>query len=412
MPGRAESVRIEAARHVIVASIVLVGISVVAALAMMAVRWATIPGYFPRAWHNTVISLGLLLAALLSLRCLRISWRPAFVGYILLSVLAFTAMVILDHLRSAAGFTSTHIYAPHVAILLTALIAGFRPSWLIAGATFFYLLVMAFLVHSADNMGVPIIAALVTPFTALLVERLLDEVEKEAQRAQRAESSIGIMAHDLGNPLTALVSSLEMLEGPVLLPEQSASLIRAIQRSTGTLRRLVAEFREFPHLDQAPPPEMTDWRSIVNDVIELDARPMCETRGLKLAVDLESVEVVGVPSRLSRVTRELLTNAIKYTRRGGHIQVTLHAAEQAILRVSDDGWGIEPEELEHVFERGWRGDSAYKAPSSGVGLGLYICRQIVHQHGGRIQVDSQEGQGSTFTVYLPLPGAGAASPSS
>ena len=120
------------------------------------------------------------------------------------------------------------------------------------------------------------------------------------------------------------------------------------------------------------------------------------------------VEIIGSPSRLSRVTRELLTNAMKFTPRGGRIKVTLHAADQAILRVSDNGWGFKEEELAHVFEQHWRGSSASEGPASGAGLGLFICKQIVESHGGRIEAESQKDKGSTFTIYLPLPGTATA----
>jgi signal transduction histidine kinase len=97
--------------------------------------------------------------------------------------------------------------------------------------------------------------------------------------------------------------------------------------------------------------EMMDLRRIVHDVVDLYARPTCEKRGQTLHAHLEPVEIVGNPSRLSRVTRELLTNAMKFTPRGGHIEVTLHAADQAILCVSDNGWGFKEEELAHVFKQ-------------------------------------------------------------
>ena len=118
MPERAERVRMETARLVIVVVTVLVGISVIAALVMIVMRWATIPGYSPRRGHNTILSIGMVLAGLLALRCFRASWRWAFVGFLLFDVLSYAWMVFLSYAPPETGFTSSHIYTPHVAILL------------------------------------------------------------------------------------------------------------------------------------------------------------------------------------------------------------------------------------------------------------------------------------------------------
>jgi signal transduction histidine kinase len=105
--------------------------------------------------------------------------------------------------------------------------------------------------------------------------------------------------------------------------------------------------------------------------------------------------------RLRRVLDNLLSNAIKYSPAGGEVVVTLAAdGDSAVLRVRDQGLGIPAEDLPHIFERFRRARNA--AEIVGTGLGLSGARQLVEQHGGTIQVESQEGAGSTFTVRLPL----------
>jgi len=358
------------------------------------------------AWHNTLLSTGMVVSGLLALRWIRTSLQRGMVFYALANTGMVAAMYVLNYQAYLRNLVPSYefysaLYVPHLGILLVALIAGLRPALGTAAGGVAYLLLMSQFMPDPWMVATPIVIALGLPFTAILVERLLDEVEKEAHRARLAETSIEVMTHDMGSPLAVLVSSLEMLEDE-LPPEQRESLMLAIQRNTDILRRLLDEFREIPHLDQATRMEMMDLRRIVHDVVDLYARPTCEKRGQTLHAHLEPVEIVGNPSRLSRVTRELLTNAMKFTPRGGHIEVTLHAADQSILRVSDNGWGFKEEELALVFEQYWRGSSASAGLISGTGLGLFICKQIVESHGGRIEVESQESKGSTFTIYLPL----------
>jgi signal transduction histidine kinase len=416
MEDRGHSTRLAAARIVIIAVTALVGASVVLALGLIITRAMTIPGYRPRAWYNTLLSAGMFVSGLLALRWIRISVERGVVFFALFCIATLAMMAVLDYQNYVLELGrdrdfSVSFYAPHLGILAVALVAGTRPALVTAAGGVVHLLLLSRCIPHPLEVGTPIIIALVLPLTALLVERLLDEVENEARRARLAETSIDIMTHDLGNPLTVLSASLDLLEEQKDFPDQREILMRAIRRSTRTLRHLLDEFRDVPHMDQVAPMEMVDLTGIVHDVIELYARPMCKRRGLTLHADLQSVEVVGAPSRLGRMTRELLTNAMKYSLTVGRIEVTLHAEEQAILRVSDNGSGISEEELPHVFEQHWRGSAAAQKSVSGRGLGLFICKKIVGNHGGRIKVESRKGQGSTFTVYLPLPGSAVESSS-
>lgn len=408
MTDRADKVRVAAARLVVIATTSLVGLSVIIALGMMLVRFATRPGYFPSGWFNTLLTFGMVIAGLLTLRHLDTSWRRVFILYNLFLIATCAAMVALEYrlyvvqLQVPLSF-EPNLYLPHLSILSVALIVGFKASWPVSGAAVAYLVWMGVLQADMESMGPPIFVALAIPFVAVLVERLLDEVERESRRAYQAETSIGIMAHDLGSPLTVLSASLEMLEEKSTPSEQRETIMRAIRRNTKTLRLLLDEFREIPYLDEALPMETINLRSLVNDVVELYARPMCEKRGQTLCADLDFVEVFGIPSRLSRLARELLTNAMKYTPRDGRIEVMLQVKDRAMFRVSDNGWGIKKEELDYVFEPHWRGAAALQGNVSGTGLGLYICKNIVEDHGGHVEVESQPGGGTSFTVYLPLP---------
>jgi len=107
--------------------------------------------------------------------------------------------------------------------------------------------------------------------------------------------------------------------------------------------------------------------------------------------------------RLAQVMGNLLSNALRYAPEGGHITVRARSeGGEVIVSVADDGPGIPPQELPHLFERFWRGDRARRQATGGSGLGLTIARSLVEAHGGRIWAESVEGQGSTFAFALPV----------
>lgn len=389
---------------------VSVGIFTVFGLVAVGIKMANTAGYQPKALYNTMLSIGMIISGLLLLWKIRTSLQRGLVFYALFNMAMVAVMQALDHrLYVELGKdpnVSSALYVPHIGVLMVALIVGLKASLVTAAGGVVYLIFLSQFMPDPMSVGTPIIIAVVLPFTALLVERLLDEVEREAQRAHFAELSLIAMAHDLGNPLTVLSVCLELLDRKGEMPsEQRDTLLRTIRRNTGTLQHLLDEFREIPRLNETVPMETVNLHSLVHDVVELYARPTCDEHNQTLHANLQPVEVFGAPSQLGRMTRELLTNAMKYTPPGGHIKVTLHANEWAILRVSDSGWGIKKEDLPHVFDQNWRGPTASQQSVSGTGLGLYICKNIVENHDGRIEVESEEGKGTSFTVHLPLPKA-------
>jgi two-component system sensor histidine kinase VicK len=122
-------------------------------------------------------------------------------------------------------------------------------------------------------------------------------------------------------------------------------------------------------------------------------------------------QVVGDPYRLEQVVANLLENAIKYSPNGGTIRVALEdRGDVVLLSVSDPGIGIPADQQEHLFERYFRARNVSTHSYGGLGLGLYICRDIVERHHGRIWVESEVGRGSTFHVALPTLGAVPATP--
>ena len=132
--------------------------------------------------------------------------------------------------------------------------------------------------------------------------------------------------------------------------------------------------------------------------------PMVQERGQTLKERIfPDIHLEGDRSKLSQVIYNLTENAVKYTPDGGKIQVSLtQKGKNVVLTVQDNGVGIPKEDQSHIFDRFYRVDKARSRETGGTGLGLSIVRQMVQLHGGTIRVDSEMGQGSTFTVELPV----------
>ena len=153
---------------------------------------------------------------------------------------------------------------------------------------------------------------------------------------------------------------------------------------------------------------------LVRDVCHR-AEVLAHARRIRLRTrELEPMLLEGDEDQLRRLTLNLIDNAIKYTPEGGEVRVRLHfepseagrSERQAVLEVADTGIGIDAADLRRIFDRFYRVDKARSRAQGGSGLGLAICRWIVEAHGGRIEVRSRPGAGSTFSVRLP----GAAAP--
>jgi signal transduction histidine kinase len=135
-------------------------------------------------------------------------------------------------------------------------------------------------------------------------------------------------------------------------------------------------------------------------------RPLAEARGLRLADETDGeVRARGEPARLRQVFFNALDNAIKYTPAGGTVAVrATRRGPEAVVSVADTGEGIPPEHLPRVFDRFYRVDKARSREQGGTGLGLSIAKGIVESHGGRIELDSAPGRGTTCTMTLPADG--------
>jgi PAS domain S-box-containing protein len=226
---------------------------------------------------------------------------------------------------------------------------------------------------------------------------------RELQEADRRKDEfLATLSHELRNPLAPLRSALQLLRLADTRDGAAAPLHEMMERQVGHLVRLVDDLLEMSRITRGAfelRRESVDLAEVVRNAVET-SRPLLEVAQHRLEVSLpaEPLSVDGDPVRLTQILANLLNNAARYTSRGGHIRLSVRRdAGGALIAVRDSGPGIAPEVLPRLFEMFSRG-----AGSSGLGIGLALCRRLAEMHGGTIEARSEPGQGSEFTVRLPL----------
>jgi PAS domain S-box-containing protein len=229
----------------------------------------------------------------------------------------------------------------------------------------------------------------------------------EAQEALRArEDLLAIVSHDLRNPLGVVLASSALLLKSSLPPEKEERArrqVEAIQRAGNRMNRLIRDLLDFASIQGgrlAITHRPHDAAALVTEVVEaLDPLAVQKSVHVSSEVREPALQVSGDHDRLIQAFSNVLGNAIKFTPEGGTIRMGA-AREGDLVRffVSDTGPGIPADELDHVFDRYFQ---ARRKNREGIGLGLSIAKGIVDAHGGRIWVESREGDGSTFFIALP-----------
>lgn len=214
------------------------------------------------------------------------------------------------------------------------------------------------------------------------------------------------MVHELRNPLTALTAAAHLLLRPELPDDQRQRLGKTIFEEVQRLNGMASDFLDLARLESGRgrlAREPLDLPGLVAETLEV-LRLQAEQDQIEVLSDVDRnlPPISGDRNRLKQLLLNLLTNAVKYNRSGGTITIRLaREAGEVVLAVSDSGRGIPPESLPHIFERFYRvPEQEGRIP--GTGLGLAIARRIAESHGGTIEVESESGRGTTFTVRLPL----------
>lgn len=215
-------------------------------------------------------------------------------------------------------------------------------------------------------------------------------------------------SHELRAPLAAIHMLLKTVLGGLagkVDPKQEEMIRRACER-TDSLTDLINDLLRYSRLEAESGIQVAlrpvSFPMIVNRTIEL-LSPSAEARHVRLETHIRPAHVLADEEGLTELVTNLVSNAVRYSGEGGAVSVRLVADnEHAVLEVQDGGIGITAEDLPHIFEEFFRSETAKRAVQHGTGMGLSIVKRLVESYGGTISVESEPGQGTTFTVRLPL----------
>ncbi|HEX2979935.1 MAG TPA: HAMP domain-containing sensor histidine kinase [Anaerolineaceae bacterium] len=243
----------------------------------------------------------------------------------------------------------------------------------------------------------------------LLVHNVNGLVEQLHVMEESRRRLLSNLVHEIGTPLGALRSGAQaLLSGADEDPELRKELIHGMDDELGRLQNLVDDLAHLHDQILGPldlnivPVQITEWFSRIvipweKAAVDKNLRWNCQIPSNPVTVEID-------PDRMAQAVNNLVSNAIRYTPPGGEIWISLNQTEsEVILEVKDNGPGIQAEEQKRIFSPLYRGKTANRF-SSGMGLGLSIAKDLVEAHGGRLIVESQVGQGSSFTIHLPKTG--------
>jgi PAS domain S-box-containing protein len=243
-------------------------------------------------------------------------------------------------------------------------------------------------------------------------EQLLTSERAARAAAERMsevkDEFLATLSHELRTPLNAILGWAHILRSRTHEPHEYAKALETIERNARVQTQLIEDLLDMSRIAAGKVRlnvEPLQPASIVKAAVET-LQPTAEAKGLivQTFLDPEAGPISGDPGRLQQVVWNLLSNAIKFTPRQGKVQVVLERAESHIqITVADNGVGIRPEFLPHLFERFRQGDASTTRKFGGLGLGLSIVKSLVELHGGTVTVESAgEGRGTTVSVRLPL----------
>jgi len=237
-------------------------------------------------------------------------------------------------------------------------------------------------------------------------QKRLHRLAEEANRAK--DTFLATVSHELRTPLTSMMGWAELLKLGMLDEKGQRHALDVIEASARAQAQLIGDLLDISRIISGKlrldvqPLELAPVIAAALDVMH----PAAEAKSIQLVarVNRNVGMVSGDPDRMQQVVWNLLSNAVKFTPEGGRVEVSLkRAGAQAEIAVRDDGAGIDPEFLPHVFEHFRQADSTSTRKHGGLGLGLAIVRRLVELHGGTVAAESKgEGHGATFRIRLPL----------
>ena len=244
------------------------------------------------------------------------------------------------------------------------------------------------------------------------IRRMTEALQLHAAKLEQAnrvkDEFLATLSHELRTPLTSVLGWSRLLRMGKLSKTEQDRALTIVERNAQAQSKLIEDLLDVSRIISGKLRiefQPIQFAVAVQDVID-EFRPAAEAKGIDIAagVDANAGPVLGDPTRLKQVVGNLLSNAIKFTNEGGHIDISLERIDgNARLRIKDNGIGIDPAVLPHIFERFKQADSSNVRAHSGLGLGLAIVQHLVREHSGSVKAESAgAGQGATFTVDFPL----------
>jgi len=243
---------------------------------------------------------------------------------------------------------------------------------------------------------------------------LSDRSRERAVERMRADF-IANLSHELRTPLASLIGFIDTLRGPAADDRPAQQRFLGIMaEQAARMNRLIEDLLSLSRIElieHQPPSEPVEL-SVLIERIAAGFEPRLAERGMTLLLSLAPglAKIPGDADQLAQVLQNLLDNAVKYGAAGGTVRLAAGVADPSgrwpqrpgvVLSVADDGPGIAREHLPRLTERFYRVDKGRSRRAGGTGLGLAIVKHIVNRHRGQLQIDSVEGRGSTFSIWLP-----------
>jgi len=235
---------------------------------------------------------------------------------------------------------------------------------------------------------------------------VLQDISELKRLEQIRKDFVANVSHELRTPVTSIKGFSEtLLDGAYQDESTLLSFLEIIQKESNRLQMLIKDLLDLSKVEQTGfrvDVQPTDMNAVIERAAEM-VKPRVDEKSIHLKIKSESLIVMGDGNRLIQVMMNLLINAITYSAADTTIEVWLYKADgKAVIEVKDEGMGIEASEIGRLFERFYRVDRDRSRNSGGTGLGLSIVKHLIEAHHGKVEVASEVGTGTTFTIYLPL----------
>ena len=267
--------------------------------------------------------------------------------------------------------------------------------------------------HKPDEREVALLETLAdSAYIALINTQLYEQTRASREQAEEAnrlkDEFLATVSHELRTPLNAMLGWTRILRSGNINPESVERALEIVERNAKAQAQLIEDLLDVSRIVSGQMPldvQPVDLTAVIHAAID-SVRLAADAKSIHLATILDSLggPVSGDPTRLQQIIWNLLSNAIKFTPKAGRVQVQLERVNSHLeVTVSDNGIGISPEFLPHVFDRFRQADSTLTRLHGGLGLGLAIVRHLVELHGANIEAHSDGvGKGTTFTMRFPL----------